>query len=99
MIVGEGGWVIGSDEDDRYPAISEELHRDYHLEVVNWFRTGKLSNGQELPDYLFAFTPWLISAGYDRAGWFDNLRLGDRELTIRAIEAVPPFVRKSSWDR
>ena len=98
MIAGEGGWRPGEAQDNRYPAVSEELHRDYHLAVFNWFRAGQLSNGEPLPDYLFAFCPWLISDPHDPAAWFDSAS-GDRVLTIQAVEAMPSFERKFSWDK
>lgn len=97
MIAGEGGWRPGEAQDNRYPAISAELHRDYHLAVFDWFRTGTLSNGEALPDYLFAFCPWLISDPADPAAWFDSLA-GDRTLTIEAVATMPAFERKFSWD-
>lgn len=98
FIVGEGGWKIGSQEDTRYPAITDELHRDYTLAVYNWFRSGKLSNGAKLPDYLFAFDMWML-AGSDEAGaWYDSFK-GDRTLTINAVSALPMLVRKFSWDK
>lgn len=98
MIAGEGGWRPGEAQDNRYPAVSESLHRDYHLAVFDWFRTGQLANGETLPDYFFAFCPWLISDPEDLAAWFDSAS-GDRTLTIEAVEAMPPFERRFSWDR
>ncbi len=80
MIAGEGGWRPGEAADNRYPAISEELHRDYHVAVFEWFRTGELSNGDPLPDYLFAWCPWLLSDPFDPAAWWDSAS-GDRTLT------------------
>jgi hypothetical protein len=98
IIVGEGGWKVGESEDNRFPTIDETLHRDYTLAVFNWFRTEKLSNGNPLPDYLFAFCPWML-AGADEAGaWFDSFN-GDRTLTIQAVQQLPTFVRKFSWDK
>ena len=97
MIGGEGGWRPGERQDDRYPAVSDELHRDYHVAVFEWFRTGTLSNGEPLPDYLFAFCPWLISDPYDVAAWWDHPS-GDRTLTIRAVAALPEFTRRFSWE-
>jgi hypothetical protein len=97
MIAGEGGWRPGEAQDTRYPAISEELHRDYHLAVFNWFRSGELSDGELLPDYLFAFCPWLISDPHDPAAWFDSAS-GDRKPTIEAVEAMPSFQRRFAWD-
>lgn len=97
MIAGEGGWRLGEQQDNRFPAISEVLHRDYHLEVFNWFHTGHLSDGEPLPDYLFAFCPWLISDPVDPAAWFDSAA-GDRTLTIEAVTAMPTFERRFSWD-
>jgi len=97
MIAGEGGWRPGEAQDNRYPAVSEALHRDYHLAVIDWFRSGQLSNGEALPDYFFAFCPWLISDPHDPAAWFDS-DSGDRTLTIEAIEAIAPYEREFSWD-
>ena len=97
MIAGEGGWRPGEAQDNRYPAVSEALHRDYHLAVIDWFRSGQLSNGESLPDYFFAFCPWLISDPHDPAAWFDS-DSGDRTLTIEAIEAIAPYEREFSWD-
>ena len=98
MIAGEGGWRPGEAQDKRYPAISQELHRDYHLAVFDWFRSGELSDGQPLPDYFFAFCPWLISDSHDPAAWFDSTS-GDRRLTTLAVEGTRPFERKFSWER
>jgi len=93
MIAGEGGWRPFEAQDNRYPAVSLELHRDYLLAVMGWFQTGVLSNGEPLPDYLFAFCPWLLSDTNDPAGWFDNRATGDRTLVIDAVKALPDFVR------
>lgn len=98
FIVGEGGWKVGSAEDNRFPAVSEELHRDYTLAVFDWFRTGKLSHGGSLPDYLFAFNMWMLAGGDEAGAWYDAFN-GNRALTIEAVKKIPPFVRKFSWDQ
>jgi len=97
MIAGEGGWMYGATDDDRFGEIDDQLHRDYHVEVFNWFRTGMLSNGQPLPDYLFALCPWLLSSKMDDSAWFDSFA-GDHTLTIEAVKDIPPFTRRFSWD-
>ncbi len=97
MIAGEGGWKYGASDDDRFPSIDDQLHRDYHAEVFNWFRGGTLSNGEPLPDYLFAFCPWLLSSKMDDSAWFDSFA-GDRVLTIEAVTDIPSFTRRFSWD-
>jgi len=96
MIVGEGGWKYGATDDARFPKVTDELHRDYYVALYNWFRTGKLSNGEPLPDYLFAFCPWLIAHKMDDNAFYDSFA-GDRTMTIAAIKAIPPFVRHFSW--
>jgi hypothetical protein len=97
FIVGEGGWKIGAHEDNRFPAVDEELHRDYTLAVYDWFRTGTLSHGGKLPDYLFAFNMWML-AGRDEAGaWYDS-SFGERILTIDAVKELPTFTRRFSWE-
>lgn len=97
FIAGEGGWKIDSHEDNRFPAIDDRLHRDYTLAVYDWFQTGTLTNGGKLPDYLFAFCPWLLAANDEAGAWFDSFR-GDRTLTIQAVQQLPIFIRKFSWD-
>ena len=98
MIAGEGGWKWNATDDSNYPPIDVERHRDYHLAVFNWFRTGQLSNGQPLPDTLFAFCPWLLSSKLDDSAWFDSF-YGDHTPTIDAVKAMPVFQRKFSWER
>jgi hypothetical protein len=97
FIVGEGGWKVGSAEDNRFPAVNEELHRDYTLAVYHWFRTGSLSGRARLPDYLFAFNMWMISGPDEAGAWYDS-QFGERMLTIEAVKKIPPFVRKFTWD-
>ena len=98
FIVGEGGWKIESHEDNRFPPIDEELHRDYTLAVYDWFRTGELSHGGKLPDYLFAFNMWMLSGADEAGAWYDS-SFGNRTLTIDAVEKIPPFVRRFSWEQ
>jgi len=97
MIAGEGGWMYGATDDDRFPRVDDQLHRDYHLELFNWFRTGTLSNGERLPDYLFAFCPWLLASKMDDSAWFDSFA-GDHTQTIEAVRSIPPFTRRFSWE-
>ena len=97
MIAGEGGWMYGATDDNRFPKIDDQLHRDYHVEVFNWFRTGTLSNGEPLPDYLFAFCPWLLASKMDDSAWFDSFA-GDHTLTIEAVRNIPLFIRRFTWD-
>ncbi len=92
MIAGEGGWRLGEQQDTRFPPVDEVQHRDYHVAVFEWFRRGTLSDGEPLPDYLFAFCPWLLSDPTDRAAWFDHPD-GDLTLTIEAVAQMPQFDR------
>ncbi len=98
IIVGEGGWKVGSAEDNRYPTIDEALHRDYTLAVMNWFQSGKMSNGSPLPDYLFAFCHWMLSGAEEAGAWYDAFN-GNRELTIQAVQNLPLFTREFSWTK
>jgi hypothetical protein len=98
MIVGEGGWKWGATDDARYPKVSDELHRDYYVALYNWFRTGVLSNGEPLPDHLFAFCPWLIANKMDDNAFYDSFA-GDRVLTIEAIKGIPVFERRFTWQQ
>ena len=98
MIAGEGGWKWNATDDNRFPPIDATLHRDYHVALFDWFRTGTLSNGQPLPDYLFAFCPWLLSSKLDDSAWFDSFA-GDHTPTIEAVQSMSDFVRQFNWQR
>ena len=99
FIAGEGGWKYKSDEDKRFPVVDDAIHAKYHVEVFNWFLTGKLSDGAALPDYLFAFCPWLLSGETETAAWYDSFE-GNRELTIAEVKKLTPAAtRKFSWDK
>jgi len=97
MIAGEGGWKWNATDDHRFPPIDAELHSRYHLELYDWFKRGTVSDGQPLPDYLFAFCPWLLADKMDDSAWFDSFA-GDHTPTIEAVQDMPPFRRKFSWD-
>ncbi len=96
IIGGEGGWEFGAAEDNRYPKVEQPYHAQYHEELFDWFRTGKLANGEPLPDYLFGVTPW-IEGGWGADDWWGG-PLGDKMQTIVAVQSIPSFVRKFSWD-
>lgn len=96
MIAGEGGWKWNATDDRNFPPIDAALHRDYHVELFNWFRTGVLSNGEPLPDTLLAFCPWLLSDRGDDSAWFDSFA-GERTLTVEGVRAIPAFERRFSW--
>ena len=103
FVIGEGGWTVTVREDDKYPAVNLEAHRDWHQEVFSWFKNRSLSNGEPLPDYLFAFCPWIIASGnemvFDQASWYGSEQSGTKKLTIKALRRMPPFDRKFSWDK
>jgi hypothetical protein len=98
MIAGEGGWAIGSDHDATYPKVTEEMHRDWYVALFSMFQTGVMPNGDPLPDYFFAFCPWLLSDFIDDTAFYDSYA-GPKTLTIEAIKAIPPFERQSSWSQ
>lgn len=103
FIIGEGGWAVTVREDDKYPVVNDEQHRDYHLEVYSWFKNGALSDGEALPDYLFAFCPWIIASGgqdvFEAASWYQQDDDRSKKMTIKAMNRMPPFERKFSWDK
>jgi hypothetical protein len=101
MVMGEGGWASNIMEDGRYPRVTMQNHADWHREMFDWFRTGVLSNGEPLPDYLFAVTPWLVYADFqmwvEENAWFYSRLTGTKYETIDQVRAIPPFVRRFSW--
>jgi hypothetical protein len=57
-----------------------------------------MPNGDPLPDYFFAFCPWILSDPIDDTAFYDSYA-GPRTLAIEAIKAIPPFERQFSWSR
>ena len=98
FIAGEGGWKFKATDDNRFPIIDDKLHAQYHVEVFRWFLDGKLSDGTPLPDYLFAFCPWILAGQMEGAAWYDSFE-GTRTLTIADVKKIPIFTRKFTWDK
>ncbi len=101
IIGGEGGWLYGAEKDPRYPKVEGPLHAQYTKEMFEWLRTGVLSNGEPLPDYLFSITPWIAGSWtFGAQNWWGNIIRPDGKLTetIEAVQSIPPFVRRRSWD-
>ena len=96
FIAGEGGWLYLNTEDARYGAVDDKLHAQYHAALFNSFRTGKLPHNDALPDYLFAFCPWIFYGG-EKEAWY-SWTTGTRQPTIGAIKALPTFTRKFTWE-
>ena len=70
--------------------------------MFEWLRTGVLANGEPLPDYLLSITAWIAGSWTVQGqNWWDNPLMPDGKLTqtIEAMQAIPPFVRRFSWDR
>jgi len=79
MIVTEGGWDDG--------AGTPEWRAEAMAEVFNWFLTGILSNGDPLPDYLFAICPWIL---YGRMDWGFSWTENSAQVPMcDAVKAMP----------
>jgi len=91
FIAGECGWQYGNASDPRYPQIDDATHAQYHAALFDMFRTNHLPNGAALPDFVYAFCPWILY-GPEADAWLST-RSGVRQKTLDAIAALPPFVR------
>ncbi|HJX37368.1 MAG TPA: hypothetical protein VJ714_02090 [Anaerolineae bacterium] len=89
IICGEGGWLYGAYDDHRYPRVEGEIHAKYTKSMYRWFRKWRLSNGEPLPEYLFAVCPWKLSGPSDEA-WYGYTT---KAMTIWAVKSIKDFVR------
>jgi hypothetical protein len=96
MIGGEGGWEWGSLEDRRYPKLSAQSHANNTKAMFQQFSSGKLCNGDPLPDELFSLAPWLMADWGADDWWYGPL--GTKQGTIDAVASISSFVRKFGWD-
>ena len=94
MIGGEGGWLYQNHDDASMPAVTIDRWVPWHLEMFDWFRTGRLSNGDVLPDYLFSVNPWLLyAANWYSDSWVDGLHADLKAELIQKLKDSPPYVR------
>lgn len=89
IICGEGGWLYGAYDDHRYPRVAGELHARYTKSMYRWFRKWRLSNGEPLPEYLFAVCSWILSGPSDEA-WYGYTT---KAMTIWAVKSIKDFAR------
>lgn len=95
MLGSEGGWLYGNHDNDTRPAVEGATWRLWTWEMFDWFRTGKLSNGALLPDYLFNIAPWVLhDPKWGGDSWID----GNNEAQIAPfrsmLETTTPFTRQ-----
>ncbi len=92
LISTEGGAIVGSAEDPRYPAVSEEDLTRLTLAAYHAML-------DDAPPYFFAHTPWLLAnnAGqhdderFEQAAWYKD-RIGS---TLPIVEALKADLRKN----
>lgn len=91
FMAGECGWQYGNASDPRYPKIDDDYHAQYHAALFEMFLTQCLPNGAPLPDFVYAFCPWILY-GSEADAWLSS-RTGVRRKTLEAIQALPLFAR------
>lgn len=94
MVGGEGGWHYQDAEDASMPLVGIDLWADWHHQMYDWFRTGTLSNGDPLPDYLFSVCPWLLyAANWLADSWVDGLDSNLKSALVDRLASDPPYTR------
>lgn len=95
MIGGEGGWLYQNADDKSMPPVDDEKWVDWHYEMYDWFRTGTISNGEPLPDYLFSVAPWLLYASnWYSDSWVNGLDADKKMKLIDKLKDDAPYVRQ-----
>jgi hypothetical protein len=94
-IVTEGGPVFDQQEDMTYPRVNAQMFANWMVEIYGWFKTGSISGVEPLPDWFFAYCPFLLFdyGGFQSFAWESQV-----PNVISAVSAIPAFVRKFSWD-
>ncbi len=91
FLAGECGWQYGNANDPRYPKIDDPHHAQYHAALFEMMRQNKLPNGAPLPDFVYAFCPWILY-GAEADAWYSSTT-GVRQQTLDAVRSIPPFTR------
>jgi hypothetical protein len=92
FLAGECGWQFGNAADPRYAKIDDAHHAKYHAALFDMLRTNRLANGAPLPDFVYAFCPWILY-GPEADAWYSSTT-GTRQQTIETVRAIPPFTRE-----
>jgi hypothetical protein len=90
MITVEGGALYSNHDDKTYPPVYGKDWVNWHREIYEWMRTGILSNGEPLPDYLFCVTSWLLGpeAGWYSDAWINGLHSDEAHANERDTSGV-----------
>lgn len=95
MVGGEGGWLYQNADDKSMAPVDDEKWTAWHYEMYEWFRTGILSNGEPLPDYLFSVCPWLLYASnWYSDSWVNGLDADKKQKLIDKLAEDESFVRQ-----
>ncbi len=94
FLAGECGWQFNNAFDPRYPKIDDSYHAQYHAALFDMLRTNRLPNGAPLPDFAYAFCPWILY-GPEADAWYSSTS-GVRQQTIDAVQAIPTFTREQT---
>lgn len=95
MIGGESAWLYQNHDDTGFPPVNIENWIAWHKEMYGWFRTGILSNGAPVPDYLFSVCTWLLyAANWYSDSWVNGLDSDKKAMLIADLSAAPVFVRQ-----
>ncbi|NLE75279.1 MAG: carboxypeptidase regulatory-like domain-containing protein, partial [Chloroflexi bacterium] len=95
----EGGAIIGTRDDRRYPRVTPALHRDWTVAMNDYLQ-------REAPEYYFTMCHWLIAnygmghfaPGWESQSWFTNwwistFDLRDEIPTVQAVREMPSLTR------
>lgn len=97
MVGGEGGWHYQNAEDASMPPVGIDQWVEWHHQMYDWFRTGTLSNGDPLPDYLFSVCPWLLfGPSWMADSWVDGLDANLKSALMEQLASDPPYTRAFS---
>ncbi|MGB8648634.1 MAG: hypothetical protein WCF84_25580 [Anaerolineae bacterium] len=95
MLGGEGGWLPGNHDDSTFPAVDYDSWTKWTGEMFDWFRTGQLSNGEFLPDYVFSINPWLLYASnWPSDSWVDGNDPDKKAPLVDRLTQDTPYVRR-----
>lgn len=96
IICGEGGWEWGASRDAEYPKLSAQQWADYHYQLFDSMRTGKLPNGDDLPDEIFCFTSWITAPGgfWQGDAWLDGVDAAQKKPLLDRLTADAPYTRQ-----
>jgi len=102
IISTEGGPIVGSHEDRRYPRVNPQMHAEWVVAINDFLQGGREIHGKRCPGSYFTMCHWLlanyrlgyVAPGWETQSWYTDwwnaeFNLSGQLPVVMAVKAMP----------